>query len=249
MSPSPDEVESPIYPGTQLPAGPPLHLERPGQITHHLAPFMLPKRLERLGQVLARRTRRLTALLESVHDPHNISACIRSCDAFGIQDLHIVPSEGEPLTVSRGVGTGAHRWLTLHVHDDIESALLALREAGYLIAATTVSASSTPVALEEIGMHRPLCLAFGNEHAGVSARLQEEADLEVHIPTIGFVESLNVSVAFAICLHDMRQRLDANPREDWGLSEEEQVSLLDRWVAADVARSEAILEELARRQS
>ncbi|MEC9071312.1 MAG: TrmH family RNA methyltransferase, partial [Myxococcota bacterium] len=149
--------------------------------------------------------------------------------------------------LSRGVGAGAARWLTMHTYDDSRGALQALRDGGYLIAATTLNPTGDTVPLDSLKTDKRLCLVFGNEHAGVSPFILEEADLQVQIPMVGFVESLNVSVAFAVAMYQLRRELNAQSRDTWALSEAEQVALLDRWVVSDIGRSEAILMEMARR--
>lgn len=235
-----------------IPSGPPLHLERPGAIVAHLGPFLTPERLERLRAILGARTRRLAGLLECVKDAHNIAACVRSCDAFGIQDLHIVPEPGATPRLSRFVATGAQRWVTIHRHADTAAAIAALRAAGYRIAATDLGGRTPPLMLDQIELaESPLCLAFGNETDGISTELREECDVRVQIPMTGFVESLNVSVAFAITMHSLRRRLDdlVDAPDDARLTATERSSLLDRWVLEDVKRARAVVTELTRRAS
>ena len=232
-----------------LPAGPPLHLEVPGACARHLGPFLEPRRIAGMHAVLDRRTRRLTALLEHVHDPHNVAACVRSCDAFGIQDLHVVPQPGTPrLLVGREVSRGADRWLTVHYHPTTADAVTALHAAGYRVAATDLAAGDGPVAaLPAVSVTEPLCVAFGNEHEGITPTLRALADLRVQIPMVGFVESLNISVAFAVAMSHLRFRRDAALGGAGDLSDAERVELLDRWVFADVPRARAILATLADR--
>jgi tRNA (guanosine-2'-O-)-methyltransferase len=231
----------------RLPTGPPLDLERCGRATELLSPFVLPERLERLRSVLTCRTRRLTLLLDQVHDAHNIAACARTCDAFGLQDLHVIPQTGKPLRLSKMVSTGAHRWITVHIHEDVTAARRALGARGYRVAVAEVedgASSSTPATIE---LTDPLCLAFGNERDGISEALREAADLRFHIPMAGFVESFNVSVAVAITVSRLRERLDGLDPANWRLSDDEQSALLDTWVVEDVPQARAVLLEIARR--
>ncbi len=231
----------------ELPAGPPLYLERPGAATAHLRAFVLPGRLERLRDILSRRTRHLTVLLERVHDPHNIAACLRTCDAFGIQDLHMIPDNPTSTKISRVVSSGAHRWITVHRHDDTESALQALRVAGYRVYATALGAGPAPAPVHELPLADPLCIAFGNESDGVSDLLRDHADGLAAIPMQGFVESLNVSVAFAIAVATLRHRLDGLTPPPPALEPEESAEILDGWMVHDVGRARAVLTELSRR--
>jgi len=233
---------------TALPPGPPLHLERPGACARHLLPFIAPRRVARMHAVLAYRTRHLTALVEHVHDPHNVAACVRSCDAFGIQDLHVVPEPGASrLRVGRDVSRGTDRWLTIHYHDSTDDAVDALHAAGYTIAATDLDDSAPPVALPEVSVATPLCVAFGNEHDGISETLRRRADARVRIPMVGFVESLNISVAFAVAMSHLRLRLDAERGGAGDLAEVAKSALLDRWIFADVPRAGEVLAVVAER--
>jgi len=234
-----------------LPSGPPLHLERPGACAHHLTAFVEPRRIARMGEVLDRRTRRLTALLEHVHDPHNVAACVRSCDAFGIQDLHLIPQPGTPrMLVGRDVSRGADRWLTVHYHESTEAAVAALHAAGYRVAATDLADDGGHVhTIADLPLDAPLCLAFGNEHDGITPTLRASADLRVQIPMAGFVESLNISVAFAVAMSHLRLRRDDALGAAGDLDDDARVALLDRWIFADIPRARAILALLAERQA
>ncbi|MGM0575094.1 MAG: TrmH family RNA methyltransferase [Myxococcota bacterium] len=232
-----------------LPEGPPLHLERPGRAAELLAPFLRPERLARLREVLGRRTRHLTALVEHVHDPHNLAACVRSSDAFGIQDLHVVPKPGSSTRLARDITRGTQRWLTIHRHADTGAAVRRLREAGYRIAATDLGGEEPPIPLPDLPVDTPVCIAFGNEHEGISPALRRLADVRVHIPMHGFVESLNVSVAFALAVSRLRDAVDATVGGEARLTPEEQRRVLDRWVVEDVPRARAVLGEIARRST
>jgi tRNA (guanosine-2'-O-)-methyltransferase len=232
-----------------LPVGPPLYLERAGRATELLTPFVLPERLERLRAVLARRTRRLTLLLEAVHDAHNIAACVRTCDAFGLQDLHIIPPGDKPLRLSKMVSTGAHRWLTVHIHACLDDALGALSASGYRLAITDVVADTARDTPATVDLDEPLCLAFGNERDGITDALSAAAERRLHIPMAGFVESFNVSVAVAISVSRIRERIDALDAGTWRLAEAERRAILDTWIVEDVPRSRAVLLEISRRHA
>lgn len=222
----------------------------PGTIAALLAPFVHERRVQRMRDVLARRTRHLTILLEAIHDPHNIAACLRSCDAFGIQHVHLVPTRGQRPRAARGVSRGADRWLTLHLHPTVDAALAALRAEGYVIAATDISGEAPPLAVHDAPIAAPLCVAFGNEHDGISATLREAAEVALQVPMVGFVESLNVSVACAITLHELRSRVERGPGGVPPLAEAEQTALLDRFVFEDIERADRVLATvLARRES
>jgi len=238
-----------LRPPPDIDEGPPLHLERPGAITEHLSPFVRPQRVERLRDVAARRTRYLTALVEGVHDPHNLSACIRSCDAFGLQQLHIVPEHRLPFRLSPVIASGATRWVTVHIHDTVEQALEVLHAEGYRVAATDLGGETEPTPVGDVRVDAPLCIAFGNEHEGISQTLRDACDERVRIPMYGFVESFNISVAFALAVGNLRERAIKHTGKVGDLTPGELTLLLDRWLYDDVPRAPSVLRELARRAS
>lgn len=226
-----------------------LGLETPGKITEILREYVGDERFDRMNSILDLRTRRLTALLENVTNPHNAAACLRSCDAFGIQDLHVVTEDSQPIRVARGIARKCHKWLTVHHHRDLESALHAIKSAGYRLAVTDPgSDTQAAMPLESVSMDQKLCVAFGNEAAGVSDELRAAADFLMVIPMHGFVESLNISVAFALSMHWLRCKLDAGAEGTGDLIEDERVRIVDRWVLEQVSRSQDILKELDRRK-
>lgn len=234
-------------PDLDLPHGPPLHLERPGRTTALLAPFLRPQRLARFREVLAARTRHLAGLLEHVHDPHNIAACVRSCDAFGLQDLHVVPQAGAPPRLSGAVAGGSHRRVNVRTHEDAEAAVDALRRAGYRLAVTDLGGRGPIETLEEVACDGPLCVAFGNERDGISPALRAHADVRVRIPMRGFVTSFNISVAFALTTYTLRRRMDALPAARLALPGDYAARILDRWVLSDMPQARAVVAELVRR--
>ncbi len=123
----------------------------------------------------------------------------------------------------------------------------ALHAAGYRVAATDLDDNAPPTSITELSIREPWCIAFGNEHDGISDTLRRRADLRVHIPMVGFVESLNISVAFAVAMSHLRLRRDAALGEAGDLDAAARTDLLDRWIFADVPRARAILEVVAER--
>ena len=164
-----------------------------------------PRRLARLRGTLARRQPDLAIVVEDVHDPHNVSAMLRSCDAVGVGGVHLVYTAEELPEINRVVSASAQRWLALRQHADISVCYAALRAQGLTIYATQLSAAA--VELYELDLTRPCAFVFGNESRGVSAAAAAGADAAVRIPMLGMVESLNVSVACSVTLYEtLRQR-------------------------------------------
>jgi tRNA (guanosine-2'-O-)-methyltransferase len=161
-----------------------------------LEPLASDERQARIQSVLEQRLGSVTVLLDAPHDPHNGSAVMRTCDAFGIPTVHVVPRE-EAFLIARRITKGTERWLEVHPHASPEAAAQHLKRQGFELVATHPQGELTPPDLAHIPR---LALLLGNEHEGICATLQREASRAVRIPMRGFVESLNVSVAAAVLL-------------------------------------------------
>ncbi len=158
--------------------------------------------------VLARRQPGLAVVLENVHDPHNVSAVLRSCDAVGAVTAHLVYSVEEQPIIHGGVAASSHRWMEIVMHDSIETCYRQLRDEGFAIYVTRLSEEAG--SLYALDLTQPTALVFGNESRGVSDEATRLADGQVIIPMMGMVESLNISVACAVSLFEAsRQRREA----------------------------------------
>lgn len=189
------------------------------------------RRQERVEGVLARRQPTLAVVLEDVHDPHNASAVMRSCDAVGVLDVHLVYVTEEPPRKSFGRSTSASaaKWIRLHFHDSIEDCYDQLREQGYTIAATALVPDSRD--FYSMDLTEPTALVFGNEMRGVSQEAIDGADSTVYIPMQGMVESLNISVSCAVTLYEaMRQRREAGMYDEPQIDERMRAKIRDEWL-------------------
>lgn len=156
-------------------------------------------------EVLEHRQPDLTVVLEDVHDPHNISAVLRSCDAVGIPVVHLVYILEERPSLSRLSSASAVKWLDVRHHPDIDTAYAELRQQGFTIYATHFDANAGD--LFDLDLTGPIALVFGNEQRGVSEEACRKADGGLVIPMMGMVRSLNISVACAVSLYEvLRQR-------------------------------------------
>jgi tRNA (guanosine-2'-O-)-methyltransferase len=205
------------------------------ELEAQLTDVILPRRIERMDAVLARRTRRLTVLFEDLYHPHNASAVMRTAECFGVQDIHVVEQD-KRFRPSKDVVRGAARWLTLHRYADLAGALAALRRGGYRLAATSVDPGSLP--LDEVPVDTPLALCFGTEETGLSSQALAAADLHVHVPMAGFTESLNVSVTAALCLRELSGRIRAG--SDWELTAQERADLRLTWLMQEGTKARAL---------
>ena len=161
-----------------------------------LEPLVIERRRTRVRQVVDARLDGVTVVMDAPHDPHNGAALIRSCDAFGVARVHVVPRD-ERFLVASGVTKGTDQWVEVVTHASAASAVDALRRDRYTLVATHPEGRLEPADLSRI---ERLALVLGNEHDGICEALSRAADETVAIPMRGFVESLNVSVAGAILL-------------------------------------------------
>jgi tRNA (guanosine-2'-O-)-methyltransferase len=144
--------------------------------------------------------------MDRVHKPHNISAVLRTCDAVGVPEAHIVPTAD--FSMAHGTASGSNRYVGVRRHESLPAALAALREAGMRV----VAAHPTPDAVEfrAVDYTGPTTILLGTELEGLSEEAAAAADVRVRVPMLGAVESLNVSVAAAVILYEaQRQRAAA----------------------------------------
>ena len=213
------------------------------QLIAYLSEFLKEERLSVLQANLGFRTRYLTVCLEDIYQSQNASAVLRSCDAFGIQDVHIIEDKNQ-YQLNPMVTRGSSKWLSLHKYSKGDNPSLAainsLKEKGYRIVATSPHTEDT--SLESFDLSKGKCaLIFGTEHTGISSTVEENADEFLKIPMYGFVESFNISVSAAIILHYLTLRL-RSVNISWQLSKEEQDSLLLQWLKISIRESGKIIQ-------
>jgi tRNA (guanosine-2'-O-)-methyltransferase len=203
-----------------------------------LAEMLTPERRAKYDRVLAGRVRAVTVVLENLYDPHNISAVLRSCEALGIQDVHIVETEHK-FKFSSGVTKGCEKWLSITRHADVKACVAALHAAGYEI----VVADHRPGTPRIEGLPKVPRRAFwmGAEHFGLSDEARALADGRYIIPMHGFTESFNVSVAAAMTLYAARTRWETETGLAGDLSAAEKEDLRMGWLRRDFARADDIL--------
>ncbi len=203
----------------------------PMEVSRVLAEFVTPERAERLRGVFAARLDAVTVVMDAPHDPHNGAAVIRSCDAFGVQRLHVV-ERLERFLAANSVARGSERWVDVHTHPAVEDAVVALAASGHELVATHPAGDLLPQDLAAIPR---VALVLGNERTGIAAHLRAACRHSVRIPMRGFAESLNVSVTAAILL----QHATWNRPGD--LSEQEKEILYARALVLTVPHAAEIL--------
>jgi tRNA (guanosine-2'-O-)-methyltransferase len=204
-----------------------------------LLAYVTENKQEKMREVLAHRTRYITVVLEDLFQPHNASAALRTCDIFGVQDVHVVESQYK-FRPNSAIAMGAAKWVDVHTHKSIIDSIAQLKKQGYRIVATTPHHQS--YSLPELPLDQKTALIFGSEQTGLSQEALDAADMYVKIPMFGFVESFNVSVSVALCLYDITQRLHASSA--WQLSEEEKNDIMLAWIRK-ISPTAAALEKEA----
>ena len=210
----------------------------------YLSGFINEERRERLQQVLGERTRHITVVLEDVYQPQNASAVMRTCECFGIQELHVIENLYE-YRLNPAVVQGSSKWIDLIRHnreeqDNSRACIEQLKQRGYRIIAMDPAPGGKTVDQLDIGGKLALC--FGSEEPGLSATLMDLADETVRIPIHGFTRSYNLSVSAGISLYILVTAL-RNSAVDWRLDEQDATNLYIKWLTLSTPTGERLLED------
>ncbi|MEZ4854550.1 TrmH family RNA methyltransferase [Flavobacterium sp.] len=186
-------------------------------LLEYLQGFITENRKEGFKRVLQNRTQHFTIAIEDVYQLHNTSAVMRSCEVFGIQELHVIEQKFGK-RIDKEIAMGAQKWVDVNRYSTIQSCIDAVKSKGYQIIATTPHNNSC--LLQDFDITKPSALFFGTEKEGLSEEIMQQADGFVKIPMVGFTESLNISVSAAIIIQDITARLRRSNLQ-WQLTEEE----------------------------
>jgi tRNA (guanosine-2'-O-)-methyltransferase len=219
-----------------------LNPEQKMQLYTFLSGFISENKKNKFEEIILQRTRYVTVVLEDIFQPHNASAVLRSCDVFGIQDVHIIENNNK-YEINPDVALGSTKWLNLYKYNKAENntaeCLQKLRKSGYRIIATTPHQNDeTP---EGLPLDHKIALVFGTEMQGLTPSVLEMADGFVKIPMYGFTESLNISVSAALLVRSITERL-RHSQIPWQLSEEESLDIRIAW-AKNVVKKSALVEK------
>ncbi|MCX7744566.1 MAG: RNA methyltransferase [Flavobacteriales bacterium] len=185
---------------------------------------------QKFSDTVAGRTRYITVVLEDLYQSHNASAVLRTCDCFGVQDVHIIEN-AHRFQIAHEIVRGASKWLTIQKYNlpdsnNTEICLKSLKNKGYQIIGTTPHIEDTN--LEEMDLTSPIALVFGTEKKGLSTEARKHCDGYMKVPMYGFTESLNISVCAGISLHHLIWKIRQS-NISWQLSPEEQLDLMIEW--------------------
>ena len=184
---------------------------------NYLEGFLTENRKAKFLEILQFRTKHFTVAIEDVFQMHNTSAVMRSCDVFGIQELHVVEQKYGK-SIDAEIAMGAQKWVDVYQYQSNQSCINALKEKGYQIVATSPHIDSC--FLDDFDVSKQSALFFGTERDGLSEEVLNQADCFLKIPMVGFTESLNISVAAAISIQNLTHRLRKSDIE-WRLTDEE----------------------------
>lgn len=203
----------------------------------YLEGFLTEGRRQRFLEILQQRTKFLTVAMEDVYQLHNTSAVLRSCDAFGIQEVHVVEERFEK-RLDKNIAMGAEQWVDVHRYRTTSDCITHLRKMGYQIIATTPHNDSHM--LSQFELESRTVLFFGTEKEGLSEEVIQKADGYLKIPMVGFSESLNISVSAAIILQKLTDALRASEL-DWQLSDIEILEKRLDWTKKSIKNVEGII--------
>lgn len=218
-------------------------------LIQYLSEFATSERLKRFNEVLANRTRYITVVLEELYQEHNASAVLRTCDCFGIQDVHVIEGKNS-FNVNDSIAMGASKWLSICKYKTSEvmltETILELKQKNYRIVATVPDSAAVP--LDKFDLQKgKVALLFGTELNGLSEESKSNADEFLYIPMAGFTESFNISVSAGIILHFLTQQLHKSQLA-WKLNEDEKDELILNWLRESVKSSDQLEAEYLKRE-
>lgn len=187
------------------------------------------------------RTRHIAVVLEDVYQSHNASAVLRSCDCFGVQDVHVVEAHNA-FNPAGDVAVGSSKWVDYYRHSSIQQAYSHLRKQGYRIVATLPHENDQMIG--DLDISQPTALVFGTELTGLTQEAIDGADAYVKIPMYGFTESFNISVCAALSLFSLTERMRHDPDLPWRLSRDQLIELKLHWATQAISDGEKVIQNL-----
>lgn len=184
------------------------------------------KRKQKIDQVLAKRQKSLTMVMDNIWDPHNVSAVLRSCDAFGVSDVHLYYTTSKWPDLGKKSSASAKKWIRRTRHIDPAAMIDGLKQEGGQILRTGFSETARPVM--DFDFTKPTAIILSNEHNGTAPEVAELVPDEIYIPMQGMVQSFNVSVAAAIILYQAFVQRNAAGMYDAPSFDEEELEQLKR---------------------
>ncbi len=195
------------------------------QVITTLKPYVTERRQQRIQSVLDHRLSSIQIVLEMPYDINNALAILRTCECFGIQHCHVIQPQGEAMSLRR-LTRGAWYWVDITIHQSLTECLQQLSATQFFIAGAALQGSQP---LHAVPVDQPLVLLLGNEQQGLSEVALQACDMTYQISMSGMTESLNLSAAAAISLHDTTQRKRQLLNTNGDLSDDEKTQLTARY--------------------
>ena len=218
------------------------------KVVAYLEQFVTEERQARLTEILANRTRHVTVVLEDLFQTQNISAVLRTCDCYGVQDVHVIKHRNE-FEVHKDISMGADKWLSIHQYPhsehNVKDCIDRLHEQGYWVAATLPDEQKRTIF--DLPVERKTAFLFGTELTGLSDEAIKYADGNVLIPMYGFTESFNISNSAAIILSHFSERM-RHSEAQWQLPPEEKEELYFEWLQKSVKNPDGLIEYYLKHQ-
>ena len=190
--------------------------------------FKTEKRLNKIIKVATARQFSLRVVLENIHDPHNVSAIFRTCDAVGVPQVDLLYTKEEFPKISKVSSASSKKWVDQKRYNSTEECINQLRKDGFKIYGTILSDKAEDI--YELDFTEKIAIVMGNEHRGISNEIIEACDKHIYIPMRGMIQSLNVSVATAVVLYEaQRQRAAKGMYEKSELDNDKLEKLIDEW--------------------
>lgn len=218
------------------------------KLIEYLSSFVTDERYNIFKKNISQRTNYLTVALEDIYQSHNASAVLRTCDCFGIQNVHIIENKNK-YKINPGVALGSSKWLSLNFYNKNSnnslSAIEKLRSDGYRIVSTVPNKNAKK--LEDFDLNKgKIALFFGTELTGLSKNILNNSDENLYIEILGFTESFNISVSAAIILSHLSLKL-RNSSINWELPKDEKNEILIKWLISSIKRSDLLIKEFHER--
>ncbi|MBV2224933.1 MAG: RNA methyltransferase [Cloacibacterium sp.] len=209
----------------------------------YLKQFLTDERLSKIEYFSQESSDFVLPVMEDVYQFRNAAAIVRSVEACGFH--HVVALEEENVfNPNLKVTKGAETWVKVEKMPNNLYSLKEIKNRGYKILA--VSPENNATMLPDYKVKEPIALVFGTELEGVSDEILEFADETLAIPMYGFTKSFNVSVAAAICMYELKQKL-MKSGIDYKLSEEKLLEMKIRWTVNSIRSGEELLERFLNR--
>lgn len=216
-------------------------LEQKQQLYQAAAELFSENKRDLFDRLVLNRTRHISVVLEDIFQAHNASAVLRSCDCFGVQDVHVIEDRNH-YAPNSDVSMGSDKWVDYYKHPDILQTYDELRSKGYRIIATLPHENDTLIT--QLDISQPVALVFGTELTGLTPEAIAHADGYVKVPMYGFTESFNISVCAALSLFCLTEKMRSDPLIAWQLTADEQITLKLYWAMQVIRDGRHVMDHL-----